>query len=230
MKKPKILIIEDEEGIREGIGYFLEKDFELEFAENGVEGVIKAMRNFPNLILLDLNMPEMDGFQTCKTIRADAQMDLVPIIILSAYNSVDDRTKLFELGADDYLTKPVDKNELLARIHRKLQGRFVEKFPAKSSSIFKCGNLILDVVKHQAYFNEKKISLSAIEFKILQLLAEHLGELVNREMIISWAWEGQDISPNLVNPHILSLRNKLAPHNFAIQVSYGRGYTLKDLN
>jgi DNA-binding response OmpR family regulator len=119
-RKPKILSIEDEKGIQEGLDYILSDFFDLEFADNGTEGMKRALRSVPDLILLDLKMPGMDGFQVCKILREDSEFDDVPIIVISAFNNPADRKRAFELGADDYITKPFDGEELIARIQRKL--------------------------------------------------------------------------------------------------------------
>jgi len=228
MSKNKILIIEDEEGIREGLTYLLNEQYSVEEAENGVIGLKKAIRNQPNLILLDLKMPEMDGFQVLKAIRADKEFDHTPIIVLSAFNSPADRTKAFELGADDYINKPFDRAELMARIQRKLHGTEIKQVSSPNNLIIK-NNLELDLRNHQLNFGKDQISLSAIEFKIIHVLSMHFEQLVSRDTIVEHVWEKQPVSPRLIDPHILSLRSKLNDVNLTIQSVYGKGYIFKTL-
>ena len=228
MSKNKILIIEDEEGIREGLTYLLNEQYAVEEAENGVIGLKKAIRNQPNLILLDLKMPEMDGFQVLKAIRADKEFDHTPIIVLSAFNSPADRTKAFELGADDYINKPFDRAELMARIQRKLHGTEIKQVSSPNNLIIK-NNLELDLRNHQLNFGKDQISLSAIEFKIIHVLSIHFEQLVSRDTIVEHVWEKQPVSPRLIDPHILSLRSKLNDVNLTIQSVYGKGYIFKTL-
>ncbi len=228
MSKNTILIIEDEEGIREGLTYLLNEQYSVEEAENGVIGLKKAIRNQPNLILLDLKMPEMDGFQVLKAIRADKEFDHTPIIVLSAFNSPADRTKAFELGADDYINKPFDRAELMARIQRKLHGTEIKQVSSPNNLIIK-NNLELDLRNHQLNFGKHQISLSAIEFKIIHVLSMQFEQLVSRDTIVEHVWEKQPVSPRLIDPHILSLRSKLNDVNLTIQSVYGKGYIFKTL-
>lgn len=228
MNKSKILIVEDEEGIREGLSYLLGEQYFVEEAENGVVGLKKAIRNPPNLILLDLKMPEMDGFQVLKALRSDNDFDHIPVIVLSAFNSPADRTKAFELGADDYINKPFDRAELMARIQRKLHGTEIKQVSSPNILIIK-NNLELDLRNHQLNIGKNQVSLSAIEFKIIHVLSQQFEQLVSREAIVDHVWEKQPVSPRLIDPHILSLRTKLNDVNLTIQSVYGKGYIFKTL-
>ena len=231
MQKMKILIVEDEEGIRDALSLILSEKFDIEFAVNGIDGIKKAVRVMPDIILLDLKMPVMDGFQTCKVLREDPEFNNTPIIILSAFNSTADRVRSFELGADDYISKPFDRKELIARIQRKIQGRSSQSNANNSPSVLTVeGILKMDMKSQQLTIENTFISLSGLEFKLLHLLATHYSELVTRETIIEYVWEKQAVSPRLIDPHVLSLRNKINEHNFTIQSIYGKGYVLKKLN
>ena len=231
MQKPKLLIIEDEEGIRDGLIEILTPDFDTVTAANGIEGLKKSFKENPDLILLDLKMPEMDGFQVCKAIREDKDFARVPIIILSAFNNVSDRTKLFELGADDYITKPFDRTELIARIQRALAritlGADFQK-PSTSSKV-KLGEMVIDSHAHKVFIGKKQLLLSAIEFKLLYLLALNFNQIVDREKILDYVWEKQSVSARLIDPHILGIREKIKGHSFSIEAIYGKGYILKNV-
>lgn len=233
MKKAKLLIIEDEEGIREGLKIFLSKHYDLDFAANGLDGLKLAIRRPPNAILLDLKMPEMDGFQVCRAIRLDKEFDNVPILILSAFNNVLERTKLFEIGADDYITKPFDPKELLARIQRGLSRNNLKTEQVGESSqtgILQCGDLKLDLRNQELHVNNQLIGLSSLEFKLLHILVTNYDQLVSRDEIVNFVWEKQSVSTRLIDPHILSLRHKMEGQNVVIQSIYGRGYLLKTLS
>ena len=233
MQKPRLLIIEDEEGIRDGLIEILSPYYDVMTAANGIEGLKKSFKENPELILLDLRMPEMDGFQVCKAIREDKDFARVPIIILSAFNNVSDRTKLFELGADDYITKPFDKAELIARVQRALtritSGADLQKSLTSTTSTIKLGDMILDSHNHKAYVGKKLLPLSALEFKLLYLLALNFNQIVEREKILEYVWEKQSVSARLIDPHILGIREKIKGYPFSIEAIYGKGYILKNL-
>jgi DNA-binding response OmpR family regulator len=233
MQRLSVLIIEDEEGIRDGLEQILTPHFEVKTATNGIEGLKKSFKESPNLILLDLKMPEMDGFQVCKAIREDHDFDLVPIIILTAFNNVADRTKLFEMGADDYITKPFDPAELVARIQRALArvspDVILQKTAATVPNSIRIGELVLDNQSQKVVVGKKTLPLSAIEFKLLYVLALNFDQIVEREKIVDYVWEKQNVSARLIDPHILAIREKLKGHHFSIQAIYGKGYILKNL-
>lgn len=221
IQRPKLLSIEDEKGIQEGLAYILSDHYDLDFADNGTEGIKKALRSVPDLILLDLKMPGLDGFQVCKLLRDDREFDNVPIIVVSAFNNSSDRTKAFELGADDYVTKPFDSSELLARIQRKInsrQGGVPKKIPLE---------IELDARNQQLKIDSETIQFSATEFKIFQLLYNRLGQVVSREEMVEVVWEKQEVSSRLLDPHILCIRQKLKDHKLNLQSIYGKGYIIR---
>lgn len=167
-------------------------------------------------------MPGMDGFQVCKILREDKEFDLVPIIVISAFNDSSDRTKAFELGADDYIAKPFEGPELIARIQRKLKSRSVG-----TASKPVLHNIELDPKNNHVKIDSEIISLSSTEFRILQILVTNFEKLVTRDELLSVVWEQQEVSPRLMDPHILTLRNKFQETEYSIQSVYGKGYILK---
>lgn len=234
MKKPLILIVEDEEDIHEALKIILSANFELAHAYNGADGLKKAIRVMPDLILMDLKMPIIDGFQLCKSLREDREFDNIPIIVVSAFNSASDRTKAFDLGADDYVTKPFDRVELVSRIQRKLTSRMKAAPETQANQIVKKTKEDNVDIEFRAdalsfLFEGKEIQLSSIEFKILRMLGESYMELIAREKILESVWEKQAVSSRLIDPHILSLRNKIKVHGLTIDSVYGKGYILKKL-
>jgi DNA-binding response OmpR family regulator len=226
MEKTKILVIEDEQDIREGLGLLLGDSFAVDLAESGISGIKTAIRNPPDLILLDLNMPHLDGFQTCKALRAESEFKHTPIIILTAFNDAENRTKAFESGADDYIAKPFDSRELLARIHRKILS-VKEAGSRANPHILVCQNLRMDSKNQAVSIDDKAIHLSPLEFRLLKLLLSHQGQLLSRQHIIETVWEKQDVSERIVDPHILSLRNKLDGFTGSLSSIYRGGYIIK---
>lgn len=231
MNKPHILIIEDDDDFRESLSLLLEDKYDIQALENGVIGLKAALRNPPDLILLDLKMPEMDGFQTCKVLRADKEFDGIPIIVVSGYNTVEDRTRVFEFGADDFIAKPFDNAELLARIQRKLSFVPSDRVSEKTESLktIQCGNLKINPRDQVVQIEDRVLHLSALEFRLLYVLALHCDELVSRKNIIEKVWDGQPVSDRIIDPHIVSLRNKLVGCTYAISSAYGKGYSLRPL-
>lgn len=233
MKKAKILVIEDEHDISLCLKFLLEEFYEVDLADSGLSGIKAAIRNRPDLILLDLNMPDLDGFQTCKALRSEAEFNTIPIVILTAHDEIEERTKVFELGADDYISKPFDTNELLIRIKRKLNtfhATAKEKVAvADDEKIILRGNLRLDLKNQTAKIDNIFISLSALEFKLLTYFATNSEKLLSRKSIIENVWEAQDVSERIIDPHILALRAKTKGSTYLISSIYGSGYILKSI-
>lgn len=228
MSKAKILIIEDELEIVEGIKYFLEEaNLEVDVATTGLAGLMSAVKEHPQLIILDLHLPDINGFQICKTLRADSDFNQTPIVVLTGDNSTEDRTLAFELGADDYIAKPFDFKELLIRVQRKLIACQVTEIKKNTNEIVKCGNLKIDIARHQAWIDEQLVKLGALEFKLILLLATNENKLVSRQEILEHVWGSSSVSERLIDPHILSLRNKMEGCTHSIESIYKGGYMLK---
>jgi len=231
--KNKILIIEDEQDIREAIVAVLEDQFTVLTAATGLSGLKEAIRNKPDLIVLDLNLPDLDGYQVCKSLREDSDFKIIPIIILTAFNESDDRVRAFNMGADDYLAKPFSNVELISRINRKLNvakemfNSFGNKMDIIENDTLLCGNLKLNAKNQSVILGEQSIHLSSIEFKLMRLFIENKGQLLSRQRIIENVWESQSVSERVIDPHIVSLRNKLSDFDHAISSIYRGGYILK---
>lgn len=232
MKKKKILVIEDDPDFREALAQLLGKDFAVEMAENGVAGVKSALLNPPDIVLVDLRMPGMDGFQTCKALRMDADLSDTPIIVVSGFNSTSDRTRAFEAGADDFIPKPFNTEEFLARLHRKLSTASAKSSSSPvsaKSSIITCGNIHLDLEHHDLEVNGQSVPLSDLEFRLMHQLMIHCGHVISRKDLIDNVWGNQEVSDRIVDPHIVSIRNKLSAATASISSIYGKGYILKHL-
>ena len=180
--KPVILIIDDESQIRKILRITLESDgYKVIESENGKDGIIQAATSRPNLIILDLGLPDQDGFSVLQEIRTWSSL---PVMILSVRNSEEDIVKALDLGADDYLTKPFYTSELLARIRASLR----RASQVQESSIFMNGSIKIDLVSRTVQKNDEEIKLTATEYSLLILLAKNLGKVLTHQLILKEVW------------------------------------------
>ncbi|AEH46068.1 two component transcriptional regulator, winged helix family [Thermodesulfatator indicus DSM 15286] len=205
--KAKILIIEDDLDIIYVLKEHLELDgFEVLEAENGLKG-LELVEQDPDLIILDLNLPDIDGIKLCQKIR---QKSDVPIIMLTARDSLSDKVRGLESGADDYLVKPFEYLEILARIKACL--RRAKKI-YKKKEILELGIFKIDFNRREVNINGKTIRLTKKEFDLLKILAAHANEVLTRDFIRSQLWPGKEIYPwsRALDVHIQRLRQKIEP-------------------
>ncbi|MBE0447417.1 MAG: response regulator transcription factor [Actinobacteria bacterium] len=219
----QILVIEDDPLIRETLEYSLKgAGFNISTAENGAQGLAKLKEGSPDLILLDLLLPEMDGFEVCREIRKVDEN--LPIIMITALEDQRSKLKGFSVGADDYITKPFSIEELIARIRANLK-RTLKK--AGGSPIVEMGDLRLDLTKHTAKVNGKEVHLRLKEFQLLTVLASEPGFLFTRQDLAERVWGSEFYSSSrTIDVHIRRIRNKIEEHsNFSyIQTVHGLGY------
>ena len=224
---PRILIIEDELPMRTALQDALEAEgYRVLTASNGESGLERALAEKPDLILLDLMMPKLDGYTVCRELRRLANP--VPILMLTAKGQVEDRVKGLDSGADDYLVKPFSTEELLARV-RALLRRTEKSIRALRSLAL--GEVRLDFVQQQAWRRRTQLHLTAKEFAMLRLLAEADGEPITRERFLDVVW-GYTAFPTTrtVDNHIASLRQKIEKNPDQprwIQTVHGVGYRLE---
>jgi len=222
---PKLLIVDDEVQIREVIGALVEDFCQPIYAASGEEAIRLAQKQAPALILLDIMMPGMDGIEVCERLRGIPSTRETPIIMLSAASQVGNRIKSFNLGADDFLPKPFDAEELISRIRTKLRrhaqatlkGRYIH-----------CGNLCVALKENMAFIDDAPIRLSLLEFEILALMAENQGEVVSRRQILKRVWKDDADSDRLIDAHLVSLRKRISTANVEIVTFYGKGYSLRE--
>src|SRR5690625_4833814 len=203
----KILIVEDESGIRELISLFLEnRKFVVTQVDNGRNALNEVSNNPPDLILLDIEMPQMDGFEVCMKIREKVE---IPIIFISSRREMMDKLKSFELGGDDYITKPFDFAELEARINANLR-RYQRINMQKDANVLSSGQLTIHFDSHQCFRDGQLVQLSTREMQILQLLAKHPNQVFSNEQIYDSIWGIDSIGDvQTVKVHILNLRRKI---------------------
>ena len=221
MDKNKILIIEDNADTRRFLEAMLGKEFEIMTAENAVIGIDYARNKSPDLILLDIMLPILSGYDACSLLKKDEKTKRIPIIFLTAKNSVSDITQGLTSGADDYIPKPFDYKELLARIHARLR-----KGSEKDAQPLQTGDLRVDPSNREATYAGKKAQLTLTEFDILRCLASKAGAVVSREEILKDVWRDGSGKTNdrTIDVHIRALRRKMPPLTKHIISIYGVGY------
>jgi len=223
----RILIIEDELPMRTALTDVLEDEgYRVLSAADGEAGLERALAEKPDLILLDLMMPRLDGYSVCLQLRRLAVA--VPILMLTAKGQIEDRVRGLDAGADDYLVKPFSTEELLARVRAMLRRVTHAVPPLRSLTL---GPVRIDFAKQQAWHGRKPLHLTAKEFAVLRLLAEAEGQTVSRERFLDLAW-GYTAFPTTrtVDMHIASLRQKIEKNPEApkyIHTVHGVGYRLE---
>ncbi|MCX5687735.1 MAG: response regulator transcription factor [Candidatus Omnitrophica bacterium] len=225
MPKEKILIIEDEKDIAKMLDYNLKKEgFKILSANNGEDGLDMACKENPDLVLLDLMLPEMDGLDVCKAIKNDAKTAHIPIIILTAKAQEADKIVGLELGADDYVTKPFSPRELIARIKAVLR-RAKEK--DKLPEVLKIGDLTIDFSKIMVLIKGKPIELTSKEFELLRILIKAKSRVLSRDYLLDTVWgfdQALEIQTRTVDVHITTLRKKLKSESKRIITVKNYGY------
>ena len=224
MTRQLILIIEDDEDIRELLVYNLEKNgYEAEAVESGETGLTSANRRKPDLILLDLMLPGVDGLSVCRQLKAAKATQDVPIIIISAKGEETDIITGLELGADDYLAKPFSPNILLSRVRAVLR-RIGQTLPDETS-ILQAHDLVIDPKKFKAMLAGQPLDLTASEFRILYYLASHRGWVFTRYQIMdAIRGEGYVVTERAIDVQIAGLRKKLGEYSGYIETVRGVGY------
>ncbi len=221
--KPKILIVDDETDALEVLGFKLrEAGFNPIFAKDGTRALTAAKDEKPDLMVLDLMLPEVDGLEVCKILRRDPLTATMPIIMLTARAAEMDRVVGLELGADDYVTKPFSPRELVLRI-RKLLSR--NKTPGDSSGYIKIGEIEIDVPTHVVKISGQEIVLTLTEFNLLEILAKRRGRVQSRERLLQDVWGYENpIDSRTVDTHMRRLREKLGSSASYLETVRGVGY------
>ena len=222
--KQRILIVDDERNILELLRYNLESaGYEVDDAMTGEACLEKAMEQPPDLILLDLMLPGMDGMETCKRLKSANETAQVPIIMLTAKSEEIDKVLGLELGADDYITKPFGVRELLARVKALL--RRTTGLSQEASPVLQSRGLQMDTETYQAYSNGEKLQLTLKEFELLRFLLENKGKVITRDKLLDKIWGYEYVGESrTVDVHIRHLRQKLGEAGNAIETVRGIGY------
>jgi DNA-binding response OmpR family regulator len=231
MRKSRVLIVDDEPAIRKFVKANLEvRDYETFVAMDGVEASEIIERELPDLIILDINMPKMDGFEVCKQVREWSQ---VPIIFLSARSGEMDKVKCLEMGADDYITKPFGVDELMARV-KAVMRRAHSSNETDNLPIFSTAELTVDFAKHLVTLKDESVNLTATEYKMISYLAMNAGRVITTDQLLEHIWgEEYSGSDHLLQVNIGRLRQKLqdnAREPRYIQTKAGIGYMMSRNN
>jgi two-component system alkaline phosphatase synthesis response regulator PhoP len=223
--KETVLIVEDEKDIVKMLDYNLKKEgYTTLVAHNGEDAIDVANTKHPDLVLLDLMLPGMDGLEVCKALKGESKTALIPIIMLTAKSQESDKVIGLELGADDYMTKPFSPRELIARIKavlRRVKGK--DKLP----EVLKVGDLIIDLSKITVSVKDRPVELTAKEFELLKTLIKAKGRVLSRDYLLDTIWgfdNAIEIQTRTVDVHIRTLRKKLKGESRRIVTVKNYGY------
>ncbi|HEX4639967.1 MAG TPA: response regulator [Chthoniobacterales bacterium] len=226
----KVLVVEDDPRIADVLEYALKAEgYDVHKAQRGREAIEIAQRSLPALIVLDVGLPDVDGFEVCRSIRKFSD---VPVIFLTSRSDEIDRVVGLEIGGDDYVVKPFSPRELLARIkaiRRRHERAASASAETKSESELRYGPIAIDLEKFRVRCNNREIVLTAQEFKLLELLVRHPGRVFTREQVLDRAWgEGGLVADRTIDVHVKTLRKKFGKFDF-IETVRGIGYRAREL-
>ncbi|MBN1845532.1 MAG: response regulator transcription factor [Sedimentisphaerales bacterium] len=227
MGKQTILIVEDEEDIQELVRYHLVREgYQVLRADTGEEGLAQAESQLPDLLILDLMLPGLNGLEVCKRLKNQAATQDIPIIILSAKGEEADIVTGLELGADDYVTKPFGPKELIARVKAVLRRM---EAPGEQAHVVRLHNIVIDPDRYEVTVSGEKRDLTVTEFGILYALARHPGRVFTRSQLVD-AVHGDNyvVSDRAVDVQITGLRRKMGHSGKYIETVRGVGYRMRD--
>ena len=229
MSKEQILVVDDEENIRELAKMYLEQaGYMVATAENGMDAIEYVRRQAPTLLVLDLMMPEMDGWEVCRRLRAESD---VAIIMLTARSDDIDKIVGLEMGADDYLTKPFNPRELVARVRaimRRSSSTNQSMGGPSEQDIRRIGSVVVNPVSQEVLVNDVRVNLRSKEFDLLLTLIDHKNQVLSRDQLLDLVW-GYEYYGNTrtVDVHIAHVRDKLGESGLVIETVWGKGYKLR---
>ena len=229
MKREKIVIIEDEADIREVIEHNLSREgYDVYPSSDGKKGLQLAKKKAPDLVLLDLMLPGLDGLDVCRELKADPVTRSIPVIMVTAKGEESDIVLGLGIGADDYITKPFSPKELVARVKAVLRrGQWREEQSGRERIVR--GQVIIDVGRHEVRVEGKAVSFTATELRLLHFLASHPGRVFTRDHLLSRViGEGAFVVDRNIDVHIRAVRKKLGPHRDLIETIRGVGYRFRD--
>ena len=225
MPNETILVVDDEANIRDLARLYLEKDgYVVVIAQDGAQALAKAKESEPALIVLDLMLPEVDGWEVCRRIRADSN---VPILMLTARDDDIDKIVGLEMGADDYLTKPFNPRELVARVRAILRRTVSTASGAAANDVRQIEDIIIDPNSRELTVGGKRVQLRTKEFDLLLTLIDHKNIVLSRDQLLDLVW-GYEFygQTRTVDVHIAHLRDKLSGSSVVIETVWGMGYKL----
>lgn len=226
MHERTILVIDDQDEFSRYVRRFLEKaGFEVIVARDGSTGLSIARKHPLDLVVLDLTMPDIDGLEVCKQLRADPRKQRLPILVLSARATAADRVLGLESGADDYLVKPFDPAELVARVNALLRR---STLPEKPAATVRAGDLSIDLGARKVLYRGVSVILTAAQFRVLEVLALHAGTVLSRDEIIEAALrDDTEVTERTVDVHIANIRKALGPASIHLETVRSFGYVFQ---
>jgi phosphate regulon transcriptional regulator PhoB len=224
-----ILVVDDEADLVKVVKYNLEREgWKVQAAGDGASGYEAARRGLPDLIVLDLMLPGMDGLEVCRKLRAEPRTARIPIVMLTAKGSESDRIVGLEMGADDYLAKPFSPRELVARVKAVLR-RVAPAPEAGDESALSVADVQLDPGRHEVSVKGKSVGLTATEFRLLHTLMKRPGQVFSRDRLIDGAiGEDAHVVDRTIDVHVTALRKKLGKAGAMIETVRGVGYRIRD--
>lgn len=226
MSEQSILIVDDEADLRNVLDFNLRSaGFSTITAIDGRDALFKARKNRPDLILLDVMLPDMQGTYVCEELKKNSETKHIPIVMVTARGSEGDRIGGFEHGADDYVTKPFSVREVVLRVQAILKRVSAEGQEPFAGNEIRFGKLRMDTLRHRVYYRKEELALTATEFRLLKTFLENRGKIQTREALLASVW-GEDISvtPRTVDTHVKRVREKLGPVEHYIETVRGVGY------
>lgn len=229
MRKEEILIVEDDKNISKLIKFNLEKEgFDAFAVPNGEEALEHLKRFSADLIILDIMLPDINGFDVCRSLKQDPKLKNIPVIMVTAKGEEVDRVVGLELGADDYIVKPFSPRELVLRVKAVLKRGKPESV---KKNILAAGSLVINIEKHKATVSKKEVELTPMEFKLLATLVERQGRIQSREQLLTDVWDiAADVDTRTIDTHVKRLREKLGKAGGLLETIRGMGYRCKEDN
>ena len=223
---PLILIVEDEHDLAELLAFSLQQEgFATAICADGRSGLNYARQKLPDLVILDLMLPELLGTDVCRALRREKETATIPVLMLTARNEEIDRVVGFEVGADDYVAKPFSVREVVLRVKALLRRSLG---PGEKEQLLRIGSLVIDPLHHLVRVNDAGIELTAIEYRLLTTLAERRGRVQSRDQLLTDVWGYNYIGDTrTVDTHVTRLRTKLGVAGELIRTVRGFGYKLE---
>jgi two-component system phosphate regulon response regulator PhoB len=223
-----VLVADDEQDVLQMLTLHLsDSGHRVLCAQDGAEALSVIRRHLPHIVLLDVMMPSLSGFEVCKALKADPRTEQIPVIMLTARTSEVDRVLGFELGVEDYVTKPFSPRELVLRVSAVLRRRNPQPAPAARLQV---GAVTIDCERLEVLVQDEAVHLTAIEFRMLQLLMESRGRTISRGLMLDVVWNGEaDVEARTVDTHIRRLREKLGSAAAQLKTVRGFGYRMDEV-
>ncbi len=231
MSHKKIVVVEDEPDILEVLSYNLKREgFEVATSLDGAKGLDLIQQKMPDLVLLDLMLPGMDGLDICRHLKSNSRTQHIPIIMVTAKGEESDVVLGLGIGADDYVAKPFSPKELVSRIKAVLR-RAATSEPLTQKEYIVVDELVIDASKYKVLLNDNEIKLTATEFRLLHYLASHPGRVFSREQLLNHTFGNDaEVVDRNVDVHIRAIRKKIGDDPYFVETIRGVGYRFKELN